>query len=99
MAITKLMCVKCLSFTESKCCGLCKYGLREGLVQCQRCGDWCEIEGEFPKFDAWCWNCNDYANYDLSEYTADWLAAEMDRIYNKLYYCNIRQEYKRSDCE
>lgn len=54
-------------------------------IECKRCGSICQIEGEFPKFFAWCDTCNDYADADsaVDEYTADYLAAQIDKAHER----------------
>ena len=53
-------------------------------VECKRCGSICQIDGEFPKFFAYCDNCQNYV--DVDDYTADYLASEIDRAYEKSKY-------------
>jgi len=53
----------------------------DGYIECRRCGELCMVDGEFPKFYAWCDTCNDYADYDMSEYAADYLATQIDAAY------------------
>ena len=55
-------------------------------VECRRCGELCYVDGEFPKFFAWCEKCKDYADYDMSKYTADWLASATDKEYDRRKY-------------
>ena len=50
----------------------------DGYVECRRCGELCNVDGEYPKFFAWCETCNDYADCNMSEYTADYLATKID---------------------
>ena len=39
-------------------------------IDCE-CGEECELEGEYPKFEAWCEKCNNYARFDLEEVLDD----------------------------
>lgn len=55
----------------------------EDLVECRRCGELCQVDGEFPKFFAWCDTCNDYADYDMTEYAADYLATKIDAAHER----------------
>lgn len=52
-------------------------------IICKKCDEICQIDGEFPKFSAWCEVCNDYADCDIDGYTADYLASGIDRAYEK----------------
>ena len=53
-------------------------------IICKKCGEICQIDGEFPKFFAYCDNCQDYVDdKDIDEYTADYLASEIDRAYER----------------
>ncbi len=49
-----------------------------GEVTCGKCGDICEVDGEYPEFFAWCEECGDYAVEDMTEYAADYAAGIMD---------------------
>jgi hypothetical protein len=49
-------------------------------VICERCGDICCVDGEFPKFFAWCYTCGDYADCDWNEYNADFLSSRADEM-------------------
>jgi len=55
-------------------------------VECTKCGTICQVDGEFPKFDAWCDVCHDYATCDMSEYTTDWFASKIDEAYERRKY-------------
>lgn len=55
----------------------------DDLIECRRCGELCQVDGEFPKFFAWCDTCNDYADYDMSEYAADYLATKIDAAHER----------------
>lgn len=50
----------------------------ENTILCTKCDTICQIDGEFPKFFAWCDVCNDYATCDIDGYTADYLATKID---------------------
>ncbi|MBA7470156.1 hypothetical protein ES707_05434 [subsurface metagenome] len=52
-------------------------------VICSKCGELCCVDGEFPKFFAWCDMCNDYASCDMGEYTENWLATKTDEAHEK----------------
>lgn len=48
-------------------------------IKCNRCGDICEVDGDYPKYFAWCDTCSDYAEgFDSDEYAADVLAGTID---------------------
>lgn len=51
-------------------------------IKCSQCGEMCVIEGECPKFYAWCDTCNDYADFDIQEYTADYIGGLIDYTYD-----------------
>ena len=63
-------------------------------VICKKCGGICTIDGDFPKFYAWCDTCNDYADYDMGEYAADYLATIADGrngVFNKIERLRINR--------
>lgn len=40
--------------------------------KCQKCGNLARIEGDYPKYYAWCYHCNDYAEgFDPQEHAID----------------------------
>ncbi len=48
-------------------------------IECNKCGDICEVDGDYPKYFAWCDTCSDYAGgFDCDEYAADVLAGAID---------------------
>lgn len=52
---------------------------------CQKCGYLCTIDGEYPKFDAWCDTCKNYAEgFDCLEYAAEHLGNKIDYIYDMM---------------
>lgn len=55
-------------------------------VICAKCGETCQVDGEFPKFFAWCDTCDDYASCDMSEYTANYLASRIDDAHDRSKY-------------
>lgn len=63
-------------------------------VTCKKCGDECQVDGEYPKFFAWCERCNDYATYDMDCYSADWYA---DQIEAAEHLNEIRLELRYDD--
>lgn len=53
-------------------------------IICKKCGEECDIDGEFPKFCAWCETCNDYAEGDgVKDYTEDWFASKIDALHER----------------
>lgn len=50
-------------------------------IICKRCNEICQIDGEFPKFSAWCDNCRDYVN--VEDYTVDYHTGLIDRAYER----------------
>lgn len=59
-------------------------------MECPECGELCNIDGEFPKFFAWCDKCDDYV--DLGDYTADYLASRIDDAHDKEKYEKLEGE-------
>jgi len=56
-------------------------------VQCKTCKEWCPITGDIPKVEAWCSECNDYADGFRPEiYVADKIADTIDRYRDKIKY-------------
>lgn len=48
---------------------------------CKRCGEPVSIEGEYPKFIAWCDNCNDYVEgFDPIDYAREFIADLADSV-------------------
>ena len=47
-------------------------------ITCKKCGTPCKVDGDYPKFFAFCDTCDDYATYDMDMYAADWMADEVD---------------------
>ena len=44
-------------------------------IECSRCGEICAVDGEFPRFFAWCETCHDYAGgFDDVEYAQEFAA-------------------------
>lgn len=50
-------------------------------IECKRCGSICQVDGEFPKFFAWCDICEDYV--DVEDYTVDYFAAQIDKAHER----------------
>jgi len=47
--------------------------------ECKRCGNICEVEGEYPRFSCWCDVCDREAwGFDVLEYGSDYLADAID---------------------
>lgn len=55
----------------------------DDLIECKKCGELCQIDGEFPKFSAWCETCNDYADCNIDAYIVEWFASRIDEEYDK----------------
>lgn len=54
-------------------------------IECKKCKDMCIIEGAYPRFFAWCENCNTYAEgFDSLEYSEDYIADMVDQIESRL---------------
>ena len=52
---------------------------------CDKCKSICTIDGDPPKFFAWCDVCNDYAEgFDPLEYASEREASLVDYIYDKI---------------
>ncbi len=49
-------------------------------IECSKCKEFCLIDGEFPKFFAWCDTCRDYASgFDVTDYAADYMGNLIDQ--------------------
>jgi len=47
----------------------------------------CQVDGEYPKFFAWCDECNDYAEgFDAFDYAADWMGDAIDQVMDDQAY-------------
>lgn len=53
-------------------------------ITCKKCGEEVVVDGEYPKFIAWCDTCNDYADCDMHNYTADWMGTRIDEAYDRV---------------
>lgn len=54
-------------------------------ITCQKCNDTCVIDGEYPKFFAWCDTCKDYAQgFDCFKYAADYYGDLIDQTYDNI---------------
>jgi len=38
------------------------------MITCKKCREEIPVDGEYPKFFAWCFTCDDYADFDLEDY-------------------------------
>ena len=48
-------------------------------VICAKCGDICVVDGDFPKYFAWCDTCHDYAaGFDDGEFAGEVAAGIAD---------------------
>jgi len=48
-------------------------------IICTRCGESCEVDGEYPEFICWCEICNDIpGSWNADDFSADYVAAVMD---------------------
>ena len=47
-------------------------------VICKKCGEECVVDGECPKFFAFCDTCHDYADYNMDEFAIDHMAAKIE---------------------
>jgi hypothetical protein len=45
---------------------------------CKKCGDICVIDGEYPEYFAWCYTCNNYAEWDEVGYVAQVFAGKIE---------------------
>jgi len=53
--------------------------------KCTKCGEICPIDGEYPKFFAWCNTCGTYAEgFDIMDYAADYMASQIDYAYDMM---------------
>ncbi len=58
--------------------------------KCTKCGEICEVDGEYPRWFAWCHECNDYAaGFDCLEYGADYMGAMADAVKDEGKYRNL----------
>ena len=54
-------------------------------VKCQRCGEICLIDGEYPRFFAYCDTCDEYVEgFDILEFAADYLGSKIDEAEMKM---------------
>ena len=54
--------------------------LHDGEFECKKCGCICCVDGDCPKFYAWCDECGDYATgFDGNEYAVNYVADIADR--------------------
>ncbi|MHA2280086.1 MAG: hypothetical protein ACXAC5_04320 [Promethearchaeota archaeon] len=53
-------------------------------VTCNKCKSICEVDGEYPKFFAWCDTCDDYADHDMMEFATEWYAGLIDYTYDMM---------------
>jgi len=54
-------------------------------VECNRCREVCIIDGDYPKFFAWCDTCKDYAEgFNADEYAADYMGGLIDDTYDRV---------------
>lgn len=54
-------------------------------IGCQKCGNICIVDGEFPKFFAYCDTCGDYAEgFSDQEYAADYMGSLIDYTYDRI---------------
>jgi len=53
-------------------------------VTCAKCNSVCQVDGEYPKFFAWCDECDDYADCDMSEFATEWFAGLVDYTYDRM---------------
>jgi hypothetical protein len=60
-------------------------------ITCKKCGTVCQVDGEFPKFFAWCSCCDDYATYDMDRYASDWMANDIE---NAELCMDLEHEYQ-----
>ena len=53
--------------------------------ECKKCGSICEVDGEYPEWLVWCYECNDYAEgFNDSEFNADYFGSLGDEAYDRL---------------
>lgn len=51
----------------------------EDDFECEKCGELCQIDGESPRFFAWCHFCQDYAmGFDETDHAAERAAGIAD---------------------
>ena len=53
-------------------------------VACNKCKSKCDVDGEYPKFFAWCETCNTYADYDMDKFTGAWYGSLIDYTYDMM---------------
>lgn len=56
-------------------------------IECKKCGEICVIDGEFPRYFAYCDFCHDYASgFDNEEYAANYIANLIDQEKDRRKY-------------
>jgi hypothetical protein len=54
-------------------------------IECKKCHDICIVDGEYPKFFAWCDTCHDYASgFDAFDYAVDYISVKADLVYDMM---------------
>lgn len=54
-------------------------------TQCKKCNNTCTIDGDYPKYFAWCDTCRDYADgFDAHEHAADVMGNLIDSTYDRM---------------
>ncbi len=59
-------------------------------IVCGKCDCICCIDGEYPRFFAWCEECQDYAEgFDACDHAAEWMAGQIDAAMDREAYKDI----------
>lgn len=49
-------------------------------IICRKHNKECDVDGDYPKFFAFCEYCNDYADFDMIEYGVNWITNKHEGI-------------------
>ena len=54
-------------------------------IKCKSCSNECMVEGEYPKFDSWCFTCNATPKgFDCLDFAVDYISGLTDMIYDRI---------------
>ena len=54
-------------------------------IECGKCETLCFIDGDYPKFFAYCDTCRDYAEgFDATEYATDYISSKIDEVHDRM---------------
>lgn len=54
-------------------------------VTCKTCKNECAVEGEYPKFDSWCYTCNSVpGGFDCLDFAVEYISGLTDYTYDRM---------------